>query len=169
MCIVAAVIALPWAATAQVAEAVGCRAALALLEELQPWTRRARVVGDNLAVVRYGAGTARLRRPEIQAQLDAGLAAALAGGWRLERLAVRRRLSGVADAVSPRGLAWAAQLRAEGRLGVHARTEWAPVAADLRAPPPSLPTAALPVFGAPAPPPLPAPPAAAAADSQRNL
>jgi hypothetical protein len=52
-CIARARVAIPWAASAQVAEAIGCRSAISLLLALQPATRAARVVGDNLAVVRF--------------------------------------------------------------------------------------------------------------------
>ena len=56
-------VALPWNASAQLAEAYGCRAALELLDSVDADCRRARIVGDNLAVVRYGAATAGLRAP----------------------------------------------------------------------------------------------------------
>ena len=47
-------VALPWDASAQLAEAHVCRAALELLEGARGGRLMARVVGDNLAVIRYG-------------------------------------------------------------------------------------------------------------------
>ena len=101
-----------------------------------PDLRACRAVGDNLAVVRYGAGAARLRRPDIHAHLETGLGRALAAGWRLDLQAVRRRLNGTADALAPQGVRWAAQLRAGGETGLRTRAAWAPEAAAHRAPPP---------------------------------
>ena len=65
-----ATVAIPWAANAQIAEAIGCRTTLGLLLRLRPDVRVARVVGDNLAV---SAGTARLRNVEMQAHLEIAL------------------------------------------------------------------------------------------------
>ena len=131
-CIARAAVALPWDASAQVAEAVGCRTALALLAELRPRTRAARVVGDNLAVVRYCAGSARLRRPELQAHLEVGLGEVLAGGWRLRWQAVRRRLNTAADGLATEGLQWAAQLRRRGDAALRLQVEWLPGAEEHR-------------------------------------
>eukprot|EP00959_Pyramimonas_sp_CCMP1952_P125584 2626016-Pyramimonas_sp.AAC.1 len=86
--------------------------------------RRARVVGDNTAAVRYGAGTGRYRRSGLQAQLEEGLAPLAAEGWVLEFQAVRRRLNGGADALATEGVEWAAELRARGDLRVQSRTRW---------------------------------------------
>ena len=61
------IVALPDVDNAQIAEATGCRAALAALVHTDATHRAARVVGDNLAVVRYGAGTGRFQRPILQA------------------------------------------------------------------------------------------------------
>ena len=132
-CIARATVALPWDATAQVAEAIGCRTALALLAELRPYARAARVVGDNTAVVRYCAGTARLRRPQLQAHLEVGLGAVLAAGWRLSWQAVRRRLNGDADALATAGVYWAAQLRGRGVTDTRVQVEWLPGAEEHQA------------------------------------
>ena len=64
-----ATVASPWVASAQVVEAIGCPTVLGLLLELRVEDPLARVVGDNLAVIRYCAGTARLRKVETQAHL----------------------------------------------------------------------------------------------------
>ena len=108
------VVAIPWDAGSQVAEAIGCRAAINLLLALDTGDRRARVVGDNLAVVRYGASSARLRRVDMQAHLEAALGDALGQGWLLTWQAVRRRLNHSADALATRGVMWAAQRRDQG-------------------------------------------------------
>ena len=125
-CLARARAAIPWPASAQVAEAVGCRLALSLLTALRPERRAARVVGDNLAVVRYGAGTARLRQTELQAHLELGLGQALSAGWRLLWCAVRRRLNQAADALAAEGRAWADRLAGEGAIRIQARIDWAP-------------------------------------------
>ena len=126
VCLARARAAIPWPASAQVAEAVGCRLALSLLTALRPERRAARVVGDNLVVVRYGAGTARLRQPELQAHLELGLGRALSAGWRLLWCAVRRRLNQAAYALAAEGRAWADCLAGEGAVRIQARTDWAP-------------------------------------------
>ena len=82
------------------------------------------VVGDNLAVVRYGAGTARLRRPELQAHLEGALGRALAAGWCLQWCAVRRRLNRAADALALEGRLWAQNLLRTSTRGIQYRTEW---------------------------------------------
>ena len=82
--IASTIVAIPWDANAQVAEAIGCRAAISLLLDPRLTERRARVVGDSLAVVRYRAGSARLRRLEMQAHLEQPLATILTQGWRLD-------------------------------------------------------------------------------------
>ena len=73
-------------------------------------------MGDNLGVIRYGAGTARLRRIEMQMHLEPVLADAYAAGWALDWQAVRRRLNTEADALATRGVFWAARLARTGDL-----------------------------------------------------
>ena len=124
VCIARGWAAIPWPAGAQVAEAVGRRLALDMLVAMQPPTRAARIVGDNLAVVRYGAGTARLRRPELQAHLEGALGRALAAGWRLQWCAVRRRLNRAADALALEGRLWAQRTLGTAATGIQYRTEW---------------------------------------------
>ena len=63
---------------AQLAEAEGCGAALRLLRRLDPMHRAARVVGDNLAVLQFGAGLGRLWRPAMHSAMSGPLAALLA-------------------------------------------------------------------------------------------
>ena len=129
-CIATAVAAIPRGATAQVAEALGCRLALGMLLELAPEARAARILGDNTGVVRYGAGTARLCRPEMQAHLDLPLASAAESGWQLSWQAVRRRLNAGADALAGEGEVEAARRASEGRWAVWTQTRWARPAGD---------------------------------------
>ncbi|CAK0854587.1 unnamed protein product, partial [Prorocentrum cordatum] len=118
------VVALPAGPGSQPAEAVGCRHGLGLLRGLALPFRRARVAGDNTAAIRYGAGTGRFRRLELQAEIEEGLAPLAAEGWVLEFQAVRRRLNSGADALATEGVEWAAELRAQGDLRVQSRTRW---------------------------------------------
>ena len=108
------------------AEALGCRAALELLQHAEGGGRRARVVGDNLAVIRYGAGTAGLRAQPQQSLLEAALAAAYGRGWQLDWQAVRRRLNGEADRLATRGIRWAEHCRAAGQVPLQQHTVWEP-------------------------------------------
>ena len=117
------VVAIPWDATAQVAEAIGCCAALRLLRVRGSGARRARVVGDNLAVIRYCAGSSRLRAVPQQALLEAELGRTIQEGWTVDWQAVRRRLNTVADALATRGIGWADRLLAAGTRGIWVEDE----------------------------------------------
>ena len=117
------VIALPASDNAQVAEATGCRAGLALLPHTSG-RRAARVVGDNLAVVRYGAGTGRFRGLNLQAQMELALAPLAQRGWTLQWHAVRRRLNKAADRLATLGVFWAACLRRHGHERTSVYTVW---------------------------------------------
>ena len=125
------VIALPGVDNAQVAESCGCRAALALLAHTHNRGRAARVVGDNLAVIRYGAGTGRFRRLVLQAQMEQALAPLAAQGWTIAWQAVRRRLNKAADRLATLGVFWAEALRRQGRTQMARHESWH----DLPAPP----------------------------------
>ena len=118
--------ALPGVDNAQVAEAVGCRSVLALLSGLRPMQRTVRIVGDNLSVIRYGVGTARLRRLHLQAHLEQGLGDALMSGWKLTWQAVRRRLNTAADYWATQGVYLAAHLRRLGSTAQAIRTHGYP-------------------------------------------
>ena len=118
-----AVVAIPWDATAQMAEAIGCCAALALLRRAEGGPRRARIVGDNLAVIRYGAATASLRATPRQAVLEVSLADAYTLGWRLEWQAVRRHLNTAADALATEGICLAAREVLAGRGSLITRVD----------------------------------------------
>ena len=117
-------VALPGEEHAQVAEAWGCHAALHLLLHLRPVHRQARVSGDNLAVVRYGAGMARLRRPAMQGLLGPSISQLECAGWTLDWRAVRRRLNTAADAIATAGVTTAARLAQQGSWAPATRTVW---------------------------------------------
>ena len=93
--------------------------------DLAPEARSARILGDNTGVVRYGAGTARLRRPEMQAHLDAPIASAAEAGWQLSWQAVRRRLNAGADELAGEGEEEAARRASAGQWEVWTQTRWA--------------------------------------------
>ena len=86
--------------------------------------RHSRTSGDNLAVVRFCVGQARLRRPAMQAVLEPGLARLALGGWAVQWLAVRRRLNMAADAIATRAVYWAARLRACGDMERRQEVRW---------------------------------------------
>lgn len=119
-----AVLALPDDGDSQFAEVVACRVGLQMLARLSPDVRSARVVGDNLAAVRYGAGTGRFRTVALQATMEAGLGPLAARGWLLTWQAVRRRLNVGSDRLATLGVFWAAELKARGTHGVHTHTVW---------------------------------------------
>ena len=118
------IVALPDVDNAQIAEATGCRAALAALIRTDANRRAARVVGENLAVVRYGAGTGRLQRPILQAQMELAMDPLAQRGWALQWQAVRRRLDKAADRLATLGVFWAACLRRQGIAQVTTHTVW---------------------------------------------
>ena len=118
------IIAIPATTNAQLAEATGCRGALGLLAEVHPHPSTARIAGDNLAAIRYGAGTGRYRRLALQAQMEHGLQRLSAAGWTLRWQAVRRRLNRAADTLATLALAWASSLYALGHRSVQVFTIW---------------------------------------------
>ena len=89
-----------------------------------PPHRAARVVGDNLPVLQYGAGAGRLRRPAMYAAIAGPLAALAADGWTLDWTAVRRRLDKAADAGATTAVFWARRLWADGVRRPVEWTEW---------------------------------------------
>ena len=116
---------LPGARDPALAEAWGCRAALELLLSLQGAPRVARIVGDNLLVVRFGAG-GRLRHAEAHGLLEPCLARACAAGRTIRWVAVPREFNSVAD-----GAAVASAHRARARLALghrspHLEVQWHP-------------------------------------------
>ena len=117
-------VAIPQDCNAQNAEARGCAEAIRLLLALRPPLRRARIVGDNVAVIRYGAGNARLRRIDMQAQLEPVLAMAYSAGWVLDWQAVRRSLNMAADSLATQSVYWAARLTGAGKNRTRVHTTW---------------------------------------------
>ena len=90
---------------------------------MAPPPLRARVVGDNLGVIRYGAGSSRFKRRSLFAAVEAGISAAVCSGWALHWQAVRRRLNEAADALATCGRAWADELRRLGSLWTVSRVQ----------------------------------------------
>ena len=87
--------------------------------------RAARMVGDNLAVLQFGAGLGRLRQPAMHAAISGPLAALLTDGWALEWTAVKRRLNQAADVGTTSAVHWAGRLRADGRVRAVLCAVWA--------------------------------------------
>ena len=111
-------VALPSEAWSPIAEAWGLRLALHLACRHVEAGHSLRVVGDNVAVVRFGAAQGRLRNPDHEALISPVLCEALVRGVRLSWAAVRRRYNRAADAVATEGVRWAARL---ARVGEAAR------------------------------------------------
>ena len=118
------VVAIPGCDNAQLAEATGCRAGLGLLLPEDPDYRAARIIGDNLAVIRYGRGTGRFRNLQLCMQMDLGLAPLTARGWQLSWVAIRRRLNKAADRLATLGVFWAARLREQGDTATRTWIVW---------------------------------------------
>ena len=89
-------------------------------------------MGDNLAVIRYGAGTNRFQRLSLQSQMELALGPLAQRGWVLQWQAVRRRLNKAADRLATLGVFWAACLGREGVTTTSSHTVW-----HARAPPPA--------------------------------
>ena len=130
------VIAIPASDNAQLAEVSGCRAGLSLLAHTRPDVMGARIVGDNLAAVRYGAGTGRYRRLPLATQMDLALRPLLESGWSLTWQAVRRRLNKAGDRLATLGVFWADALRARGDNAVRTWIVWHGVPAPANQHPP---------------------------------
>ena len=120
-CIASIVVAIPCSDSAQTAETTGCRAGLSLLDDCTEQGKAARVVGDNLAAVRYGAGTGRYRRLHLCAQMDQALRPLASKGWTLTWQAVRRRLNKGSDSLATLGVLWADRLK---QAGIEAMQTW---------------------------------------------
>ena len=118
------VIAIPQPITAQVAEVTGCRGALGLLPQIGARHTSARVVGDNLGAIRYGAGNSRFRRLPLFAQMEHALRQSYLEGWDLTWQAVRRRFNQAADALATTGIEWARALHARGQGTLRHFTFW---------------------------------------------
>ena len=110
----ATIVALPDTPHAQVAEGRGCEAAFHLVSRLLSPGRPLTIAGDNLAVVRHGAGVGRIRRPEIQSCVEAPLMDSLELGHTHSWIAVRRHHNQFADRLATIGVYWAHRLRSRG-------------------------------------------------------
>ena len=117
--------ALPLERSPGVAEAWGLRLALTLLGRVGDGERRARVVGDNLAVIRYGAAQGRLHNPSMEALVAPLLGRLALGGWALDFAAVRRRFNSVADGGATEALMAARRRLDDGRVAPYVECRWA--------------------------------------------
>ena len=120
------VIALPGVVEVVVAEAYGCSAALALLAQIQPSLRAARVIGDNPLVVRHGAALGRLRQIQAEALMASALSQVTAEGWALQWTLVGRDSNRAAHGAARDGATRARALAntGAGSGAVDHRTEW---------------------------------------------
>ena len=78
---------------------------------------RARVVGDNVQVVRYCASQCRLRSFASREPVDAAWCSAVAQGWALDWRLVRRQLNVHAHELSRAAAGWAASRQMAGEAG----------------------------------------------------
>jgi len=113
-----ATVKLPHVSRAPEAEAWGGTPCTHLVAEGDGETRTARVSGDNLAVVRFCAATARLRGAEHQQLLERPLADLHLRGWGLSWLAVPRRMNMAADSLATEAIRRATTLPAERGLDI---------------------------------------------------
>ena len=95
---------LPSERWAPAAEAWGFRIALDLINQLERAGEAVRITGDNLSVIRFGAGHGRLRRPDMEALLSNALATTLQLGWTPSWNAAPRRYNSEADALATEAL-----------------------------------------------------------------
>ena len=102
MLLAEAAAAVPHATSAMDAEAWGLKVGLDLVAAAgaRVPVRRLEVYGDNLAVVRFGAGTGRVQGPHVCGLVSSPLARSLGLGWDMRWHAVRRRFNSAADAAA---------------------------------------------------------------------
>ena len=95
---------LPGERWAPAAEAWGLRIALDLINQLDIAGEAVRITGDNLSVIRFGAGQGRLRRADMEALLSSAISTTLQLGWVPRWNAVPRRYNSEADAIATEAL-----------------------------------------------------------------
>ena len=81
-----------------------------------------RIVGDNLAVIKYGNSSGRLHKPEMQGLLEEPLGRLAMQGWDTEWVAVRRRFNKEADAGATTATNRARAEFAAGNMHAHVTT-----------------------------------------------
>ena len=125
-CVAMAFLAEPLSANAQLAEARGGQLVMNLLRTLCK-RKTARVAGDNLQVIRYCAGSARLHATHLHEHLNRGLSDLAICGWTILWHAVRRSLNKAADECATAAVHWAAWRHAHNQdqivIHVHRRDE----------------------------------------------
>ena len=85
------------------AEAAGLRLGIALIAKVLPQVNSIGIVGDNLPVMRLGAGNGKIRTPGIWEMLEAPLLHIAVREWQCQWFAVRRRYNKTADALATIG------------------------------------------------------------------
>ena len=103
-CLLQASFSLPRIGDPGIAEAAALGYGLQLLAYLYSRPPNHEVLGDNLGVVRLGAGNARLRRDDAWLELGDSLMLASRGLWDITWLAVRRHHNKAADALATAGV-----------------------------------------------------------------
>ena len=102
-CVAQATIACPRLTDSLSAEAAGLRLGIALIAKVLPQVNSIGIVGDNLPVMRLGAGNGKIRTPGIWEMLEAPLLHIAVRGWQCQWFAVRRRYNKTADALATIG------------------------------------------------------------------
>ena len=97
-------IATPRLRDAQQAEAAGLAYSISMLLTCLPCPQRVTIMGDNLQVLRLGAGNARIRADRIWLELERALMLISAQRWPLQWNAVRRCYNAAADALATQGV-----------------------------------------------------------------
>jgi hypothetical protein len=123
-------IALPGIGHPQIAEAWGLKLAILLIIQSSHCVKTCRIIGDSLSVVRYGAAQGLLRKPEVQAILEAPLSRMASAGWSIEWAAIEGRHNS-----SAHNLATAARKKAQRLSDARLRsngpaTQWIPHEGD---------------------------------------
>ena len=114
-CIAQATIACPNLGDSMSAEAAGLRLGIALVVRTLPHAASVGILGDNLPVMRLGAGNGKIRTPGIWEILEAPLLHIAVREWRCQWFAVRRRYNKSADALATLGTYRAIERAATGQ------------------------------------------------------
>eukprot|EP00974_Lingulodinium_polyedra_P118992 11169440-Lingulodinium_polyedra.AAC.1 len=77
------------------------------------------ISGDDISIVRYAAGTARLTEPALHGILDPPFGRSACGGRQIAWVAVRRRCNRAADQAATEGVKLPLELRPEA--------DWSPL------------------------------------------
>ena len=115
-CLAQATAAIPTLEDSMSAEAAGLRLGIALASKLLPRSSLIGIVGDNLPVMRLGAGNGRIRTPGIWEIVEAPLLYMANRALPCQWTAVRRQYNKTADALATIGTHMAVDCVANGQL-----------------------------------------------------